>query len=197
MSNAFKFGIYIDEISNQLQISLACIVQFNRALNPNAQSEGPLNHFFWLQTAIMHAAASSYYFHPSRTNSKTKRRARVLKSIYAADQAIGYISNRSMRDHLVHLDERFEHWWDNSTNHNIVRHLTGPRNSIGGNAIGPQDIFEQYIPHQRILIFRGQEQNIQELVDHIVTLHNRSQSLSQMRRQSRTEFEDLIESAIS
>lgn len=75
-----------------------------------------------------------------------------------------------VRNDFEHLDERIETWWDTSTNRNYAGELVGPRGSVGGNAIGDNDILRWFDPSTGHVIFWGNELNIPEVVGEVQRL---------------------------
>jgi hypothetical protein len=87
------------------------------------------------------------------------------------------LSSRKLRNHLEHMDERFEEWWLKSKKHNIARRTTGP---IKGSIVGlaEDEKFEWFDPEQMIVVFQGDKFNLQEIMDEIVALKSRAEKLS-------------------
>jgi hypothetical protein len=76
-----------------------------------------------------------------------------------------------IRNDYEHLDERIEQWWNESTNHNFVDSLIGPRGSIGGDAIDQnKDILRWLDPSTGDVIFWGNELNIPIVVTEVQLL---------------------------
>jgi hypothetical protein len=65
-----------------------------------------------------------------------------------------------IRNDYEHLDERLERWWAESTHHNYVGEMIGPRGSIGGAGIGDKDILRWFDQSTGDLIFWGNELNV-------------------------------------
>jgi hypothetical protein len=72
------------------------------------------------------------------------------------------LKNVNMRNHFEHMDERIDRWWDESINHNIADTNIGPRNMIAG--LAEIEMFRQFDPTTKELMFWGQSFNIQAIV---------------------------------
>lgn len=78
------------------------------------------------------------------------------------------LSDATLRHHLEHFDERLDAWVAESPNRIFVDHILGPRNSIGG--VEPRDILRHFVPNEAVYLFRGEEFDIQALVNSVVEL---------------------------
>lgn len=137
-----------------------------------------------LYSFLGHAAAVSLILWPSprgnaRSRSRSSARGAALRAALAV-RDLNALSNRTLRDHIVHMDERIDEWWETSNNHNIVGRMVGSRNAIVGIAIS--DIFEHFIPNEGVFIFRGEEFDLRALV---VGLEEIQESASDTLRDSR------------
>jgi hypothetical protein len=72
-----------------------------------------------------------------------------------------------IRNDYEHLDERLEVWWEESTNHNIVGRLIGPRGTVGGEGFGEKDVLRWLDPTTGDVIFWGNELNIAAVVGEV------------------------------
>ena len=70
-----------------------------------------------------------------------------------------------MRNHFEHMDERIDRWWAESNRHNHADKIIGPKSTIDG--IDPIDSFRWFDPSTSLVIFWGQEFNIQALVSEV------------------------------
>jgi hypothetical protein len=74
-----------------------------------------------------------------------------------------------MRNHFEHYDERLDIWWRTSTNHIIVDMVVGPRGWVM-DGVAESDMFRQFDPTTRDVIFWGEAFNIQRIVDEVQRL---------------------------
>lgn len=142
-----------------------------------------------LYSFLGYSAAVSLILWPSPRGKReviaqsAKRGASLRSSLGVKDSNI--LSERGLRDHFVHMDERLDAWWESSQNRNIVRRMVAPRNAIAG--ISVSDVFEHYIPTEGVLIFRGDEYDIRAYVRGLQDIHERARTrLRELERPSAT-----------
>ena len=87
-----------------------------------------------------------------------------MRQAFALDEELAFLGERTIRNHVAHMDERVHSWMAQSTNRNIVRHWIGPRGMFGGGGITSGDIIEHYIPDEYVYIFRGDEIDLGRLL---------------------------------
>lgn len=75
------------------------------------------------------------------------------------------LSNRRMRNHFEHYDERVEKWWKESTTHSRIDRIIGPLGSIGISGLTPLDMFRHLDPSTMDVTFWGDTFSIADLVD--------------------------------
>lgn len=131
--------------------------------------------FLLLQSILLHSAQLSLIFYP--VEKKYSARGNDLIRAFGIDNQLSKLSDRKVRNHVAHMDERLHEWSLQSPNRNIVRQVFGPRNSVGGNSITPGDIFEHYIPEEHTFIFRGDEFDMQELASVAMAIHSRASQI--------------------
>ena len=76
------------------------------------------------------------------------------------------LSDKRLRNHIAHMDERIDTWYKSSTNQNISRLVWENRSGIGNFAVSDQ--FEHYLPNEDVMIFRGEEYRIGAIWDAVV-----------------------------
>jgi hypothetical protein len=129
-----------------------------------------------IKIILLISGQMSLIFHPM--NKDLSYRGEILAKAFNLPNDIAFLGDRKMRNHIAHMDERLQNWHDHSPNRNIVRLNFGPRNAIGGDAISSGDIFEQYIPDERTIIFRGDEYNLQALLETATRLLEKAKEIS-------------------
>jgi len=72
------------------------------------------------------------------------------------------LSERRMRNHFEHYDERLDEWWEKSPNHNIADRNLAPVGGIAG--LDRLSMFRQLDPMTMEVIFWGETFNIPEIV---------------------------------
>lgn len=132
--------------------------------------------FLLLQSILLHSAQLSLIFFP--IEKKYRARGQSLIGAFRIPEQIQKLSDRKVRNHIAHMDERLHEWSMQSPNRIICRQIFGPRSSIGGDAIAHGDVFEHYIPEERKLIFRGDEFDMQELATIASAIHERASQIA-------------------
>jgi len=106
---------------------------------------------------------------------RRERRKPLRESLEVSDDSP--LRRIKIRNDYEHLDERIEQWWDESTNHNFVGSLIGPRGSIGGDSISEdKDILRWLDPSSGNVIFWGNELNIPEVITAVNELAPRARA---------------------
>jgi len=172
----FLKRIYLQQVKQECEFCLAAIARMNEILKSEGESQ---NDFFREALDLVHhAAAVSRIFWPPGCRDK-KKKVRAQQRGQALRDQLEIRSNhpiqkRTLRDHFEHFDERLDDWAENSRNKNMINRLLGPRNAVGGDAIGDSDIIHHYDPATKIYAFRGEAFDIQELVDGIGDIYQKS-----------------------
>ena len=172
----FLLCIYLEQAKEECDRSFAAIKELNAAI----ASKGETDPFGPAQALIHHAAAVSRMFWPPGSRDKHARQ-RSQRRGEALRKAIGItkehpVQNRALRDHFEHFDERLDDWAERSKNRNIVKHLVGPRNAIGGDAISDEDIIHHYDPAEKVYAFRGEKFDVQLLASGLTDIYNKIDS---------------------
>ncbi|MDO8251385.1 MAG: hypothetical protein Q7T78_16930 [Rhodoferax sp.] len=159
----FLLRLYLKQVKEECESAFSAIEAFNNAV----QSSGAADPFASAHSFIHNAAAVSRIFWPPRgkdkhSSQRSQRRGEALRKAIDLPSAHA-VQNRVLRDHFEHFDERLDDWAERSKNRNIVHHLLGPRNAIGGNAISDEDIIHHYDPATKIYAFRGEKFDLQSL----------------------------------
>jgi hypothetical protein len=148
---------FLQEVVSKSEFASDCIGRLNRYL----QVEGNNSFFIFecIYSFLNFSANVSLILWPSpRAPERSVQRGTDLRAALDVDDD-NPLRDRALRNHFVHMDERLDEWWENSERRNIVRQSIGPRNMIYG--IDIRDMFEHYVPDDKVLIFRGEEYDIQ------------------------------------
>ncbi|WP_143033524.1 hypothetical protein [Roseicitreum antarcticum] len=158
-------SLFVGEIFVKTKEILGLIDLLNQQLeaaNKSEEIDRTFGVFLLLQSVLLHSAQLSMIFHP--TWKKRRHRGHLLRTAFNMPDEIGFLQDRKMRDHIAHMDERLHAWYEESPNKVFVRRFFGERGGIAGDAITSGDIFEQYIPEERVFIFRGDEYDMIRLL---------------------------------
>lgn len=184
--------VYVGEIKTQCQYALNAVAALNNALQL-LRADASVDHnklrFFHAEvfrqthSFLTHASNVSRLFWPptpkqraseSETDYQARigaldkiQRARCLRNLYRLDED-NCLSQRTLRDHLEHYDERLDHWRQTSVHRNIVSDTIGPPNAIVGPA--ETDMMRWFDPTTNSFRFRGEVYNLQELASAIDSL---------------------------
>lgn len=172
----FLKRIYLQQVKQECEFCLAAVARMNEILKLEDESK---NDFFREALDLVHhGAAVSRMFWPPRCRDKKKTARAQQRGQVLRDQlkipSNHSIQKRTLRDHFEHFDERLDDWAENSRNKNMINQLFGSRNAVGGNGIGDSDIIHHYDPVTKIYAFRGEPFDVQELVDGISDIYQKS-----------------------
>jgi hypothetical protein len=177
MSDAAKddhwmlLSLFIGEIEEKTSY----IIELIQALNRELISQDHKNVFLILQSILLISAQVSMIFHPVE---KHKWRGDSLGLAFVpVKEAIIFLKDRSVRNHIAHMDERLHAWLEESPSRNIVSKLLGPRDAIGGDGITEKDIIHHYDPEKRIYVFRGDKFDVQMLFDSICAINGHAKKI--------------------
>lgn len=164
MDNHLK-SVYLRQIKEECEFCLAAVQQMNLIMEK--QKDG--DFFREALDLVHHSAAVSRMLWPPGCRDKAKkrrsqRRGEALRGELDIKNEHA-IRNRTLRDHFEHFDERLDDWAENSKNRDMIGKFFGPRDAIHG--IDDKDIIHHYDPATKKYVFRGEEFDIQELVDGI------------------------------
>lgn len=177
--------VYVGEVRTQCQFAINALGALNQALHrlnkdqAGGEAERRFFHaevFRQTHSFLTHASNVSRLFWPpvpkqrdseSDTEYQTRierldkvQRATCLRNLYQLNDD-NCLSNRTLRDHLEHYDERLDHWRQTSAHHNIVSDTIGSPNSIVG--LADADMMRWFDPSSNSFRFRGEVFNLQEL----------------------------------
>ncbi len=167
---------FLSEVRAKADFASDCVHRLNRHLN--VQDSGVFFVFECIYSYLNFAANVSLILWPSPKGPKDVAEARLARGAHLRDvldiKDDNPLNNRGLRNHIAHMDERLDAWWIETKGRNLARQIIGPRNSIQGLEV--KDIFEHYIPNERIFIFRGEEYNIQQSFSALSAIRERTQT---------------------
>lgn len=168
--------IYLYELITQCENAVAAIQRMNVLLT---SQQNTVSEFFREATDFLQhtSAASRLLWPPGNTDRARRERAEnrgnhLRTSLDVEGEHV--LRSRHLRDHLEHYDERIDDWAETSPNKNIVDNMIGPRSAIGGDAIKDSDIMRMFDPSTNKFIFRGESFDIQNLVNGVIDIRDRS-----------------------
>jgi hypothetical protein len=115
---------------------------------------------------------------PNRaTATKFAERGNILRELVAVeDSSPLHWQERALRNHLEHLDERFEQWWLDDPSHNIARHQFGPLGQVVS-GVHTSGMFEQFDPVEFVLAFQGDVYELRPVMAELTRLTHKSSEL--------------------
>ncbi|HAT2139348.1 TPA: hypothetical protein I8027_001776 [Legionella pneumophila] len=156
-------GIYLREILIQANGAIRCANQFSELLKSSQQE-----FFRAVEHFLHHAAAISHLLFPAREKSKT--RAEHLRKILNIDEQ-NALKDRTLRDHLVHFDERLDNWANNSKRKNFVDHCIGDiKKLVSG--VDSTDYIRNFNPNNMEYIFLNETFNLNDILNAIIQIKN-------------------------
>lgn len=189
--------IFFSELEKQCAYAKGAIKQLEITINTqnNLIDAHPQEDFFsrmselhadafrQLHSFLTHTSNISKILWPSKpqpqkheTNAAYKKRILQRPKISrssALRKKLGYeethtLSDRTLRDHLEHYDERLDEWGASSENKNIVTDMIGDPASVAG--IDARDRMRTFNPGNYIYTFRGDEYSITQLYEAVEEL---------------------------
>ena len=157
--------LFLTEILYKCDFAFSCIERLNKhKFNFPGSNASVFEAIFSYLHYTSNVSLILWPYPKGRKSIKEKRMARgsYLRQILLLPEE-HLLSDRKFRDHIAHMDERIDDWWGDSERHNIARLTVGTRNAIS--AFNPKEVFEYYIPAEKVFFFRGDEINIQESVN--------------------------------
>ena len=103
---AYCLAFYEVSVEEEARLAVNSFMAFGECISAQAP-DGVAASF--LHEALMHCAAISRYFWPSRTASFSKQRGALLRKRYNMSDA-SPLANRALRNALEHFDERLDEW---------------------------------------------------------------------------------------
>jgi hypothetical protein len=186
----FIEGIYLRELVAQCEFGVGSVQRMNKVLENHGS---PSEFFREAGDFLQHSSAVSRLLWPPGGNSRQKKkRAKtrggyLRKALEITDDHC--LEDRTLRNHFEHFDERLDDWAETSLHKHMVDNNIGPRNALG-NSIKDQDIMRWFDPATRMLIFRGEQFDVQALVDGLTNVQSKAQkrleTLEANRRKQRT-----------
>lgn len=178
-SDYMLLALFVSEAKSKCRQMLILFDDLEKAIAEVNISANSDRVFVLLQSVLLMSAQLSFIFHPSRS-PENERRSERLRGAFGIPKAIEFLADRSFRNHIAHMDERLHSWSKQSPNRNIVRQVYGPRNSVGGNALTPDDVFEHYVPEEHVFIFRGDEFDINSLKAVVDLIEKRASAMDSL-----------------
>ena len=136
-----------------------------------------LQDSFWYSAQAFLTASSniSRVFWPPKARRETLReavdsRGSELRKRFAIDDN-SPLFLRDIRDDFEHFDERIDHWYECSENHNVVDRNFVPESQFGG--LEKADILRNFDPAGMNLYFASHKLNIDEVADAVRELKKR------------------------
>ena len=153
--------IYQNQILLQCEFALKASQEINDWLKkPNVHSIH--NVFYGIQNFLNATANISKALWGSK-GRKTLTRKALRDSIGVTDASP--LHEVTMRNNFEHFDERLDKWWAESPRHNFVDCNVMPRTAVGG--VDDSDIFRNFDPQTKDVIFWSERFNIQSIVNEI------------------------------
>ena len=195
-------NIYLEEIEAQASFALNAIGAINNALgrlnNPHDERNSELAKrlhqeiFRTLHSFLTHTSNVSRLLWPApprRQKHETRKefdarclsifklvRGAELRSELSLPEDGHVLKSRKLRDHLEHFDERLDHWQKTSLRRNFVQDIIAPKGAISG--FDASDMMRWFDPQAKAVYFRGEEYDIQKLVDGVLEVHERVTKLT-------------------
>jgi len=169
--DAFLEQVFLRETQCQARYAMATYQRMSTLI---AADVGAEEFFREAQALLNQTGAISRVLWPPKiqdaeNDARAQARGQHLRTVLGIKEPHA-VQDRSLRNHLEHLDERLDDWAERSKNRVIADLLIGPLDMIGGNVFKPEDIFRHYDPSRRVLIFRGESFCIQHLVEGVAQI---------------------------
>jgi len=157
--------IFQREIERQCKFAIIAAEDMYKAL----QIADTDRLWYSIQAFLVAAGNVSKLLWPS--SPQIPERAEELKKSLGVSEDSPLVP-RTFRNHFEHFDERLENWANTSKRQNFVDSNVGPTGMISG--IEPQDYLRNFDPSKATVTFRGDEYQLQPIVNAILELHQRA-----------------------
>ena len=180
----FIVKVYCQELATQCRFALNAIRQINAALTASTSRQSPSldqalednpEVFRGIHSFLTHASNVSRILWPPGPRKRNeesqpeykarqrqaKERGLVLRAWLGIPNDKHSMKDRTLRDHLEHVDERLDDWQATSSRRMLLQDYIGPPDGIEG--IEPRDRMRSFDPKTRLFHFRGHRFNIQSL----------------------------------
>ncbi len=185
----FTKKIFIGELQKQCQFALNAVSQLNfclKQLNSQGLEQEKHNYFHsevfrGIHSFLTHASNISKILWPTppkKGSSETKtqyeqRKQTTIQRGKELRQELGLpekhiLTNRRLRNHLEHFDERIDDWAEHSENKNFVQDTIGSESAIVGPT--PTDRMRWFDPSNGTFLFRGETFSLQDIATAIENL---------------------------
>lgn len=146
--------VFLGELLYQSQFAAKAAAR----LSPDAPHE-PLEIWSAVQSLLIAAGNVSKILWPVR--SQSAQRGALLRTLLAID-GNSVLSDRTLRNHCEHYDERIEDWFSSPQSAVYEDQAIGtlPRGLLDR----PQNAHRHYDPRTQVLTFRGESRNLAVLV---------------------------------
>jgi hypothetical protein len=133
-----KTDLFIKEIARQCEFVLLAA----KGLDESVKNNDSQNGFFFIQALLTAGANISKLFWAVDTNKQGRIERQKLRGLFGIDE-YSLTTDRKMRNHFDHFDERLDDWW----NINPSRRMFIDSNfgmSVGGDAVKKSDFLRNY-----------------------------------------------------
>ena len=122
------------------------------------------------------SAFFSLAFFPVGKSDQALERSELLKQTFNVDSQT-FLNNRTLRNHIAHLDERMDRWLINSENKTFGRGMIGSRAMAQARGLRTEDILGLFDPATFIYSFCEDDIHIDDLVGEVRTYAHRARKL--------------------
>ena len=169
--NPFMLEMFQREVLLQCGYALRAVRDFESAVRGHNRENDAFYHAQMMLLA--YANISKLLWAQSEGDTRDKRLV-LRQSLDASD--FFQQSERTMRNHYEHFDERLDRWGKQSIPgavRNIDRNVI-PIGMLGTFSRAEKDVLRHFDPHTRDLIFWGDKLNVNDFVAEINRLRNRT-----------------------
>lgn len=193
-------NMYLLEVGRQTDFAEGAIVHLEESLDAllshplevvaRMPGEERLGHqieiFRNLHSLLAHAAMISKLFWPGRAHSSAAQkradaRGAMLRDLLDLDDG-HVLRNRGLRDHLEHYDERLDDWAYESASGSFYMDTIAPIPNRGVPDSHRHGQLRWFDPWAKVMLFRGAEHSVSDIVDGIRDVRRRIVRLRQPER---------------
>jgi hypothetical protein len=161
--------VFVGEIARQAKIAKRAAER----LQENTDNFDELEVWGSIQSILVAAGNVSKILWPSRASSA--ERGKMLRDLLNVD-ARSLLSDRKIRNHFEHYDERIEDWFEKNGSAVYMDSSIDPFGSIWGN--NPSNIHRAYNPLTQTLTFRGESVDLAALLDVLEEIRRKCRDLA-------------------
>lgn len=164
--------IFIGEVERQSKFALLSLNGMNDYLTSDSVDKDIDAFWLFVQSFLVSSANISKLLW--NTEKGAPNESKELRKRLNVDND-SKLRTRRFRNLFEHYDEHLVTWSKTSKRKSYATSNIFPRGAVDG--LNSEDIFRTYYPNENVLVFKGEEYEIQPVLDEIGSLYNKCQEI--------------------